>query len=138
VGFFYSLNTGGIAMGLDRTIRFPSTETPNWEAIQEQIVRAGITAVLRMIDGLPAFPDEVPEAGWKELRLGFSSGMVTIRRGEGVFTCAIWGNADEQLQFAWSQVIWACANAGSGTIDLPNGRLSPDEFAQACGFKVLN
>ena len=28
-----------------------------------------------MIDGLPAFPDEVPEPGWKELRIGFASGM---------------------------------------------------------------
>jgi hypothetical protein len=123
-------------MGLDRTIRFPSAETPSWGAIQTELARVGMTAVLRMIDGLPAFPDEVPEAGWKELRLGVSTGMVTIRNGPRLFTCAIWGNADEQLQLAWSKVIWACASSGSGTIEMPGGTLSPDEFAAASRFSV--
>ena len=123
-------------MGLDRTIRFPTRETPGWGAIQSELARAGISPVLRTIDGLPAFPDEIPEPGWKELRLGVPAGMVTIRCGPGLFTCAIWGNADEQLQLAWSKVIWACASAGSGTIEMPTGMLSPNEFAAASRFSV--
>ncbi|HEV3383343.1 MAG TPA: hypothetical protein VG097_00940 [Gemmata sp.] len=123
-------------MGLDKTIRFPSSETPSWGAIQTELARVGMTAVLRMIDGLPAFPDEVPETAWKELRLGVATGMVTIRRGSRLFTCAIWGNADEQLQLAWSKVIWACASAGTGTIETPTGMLSPEEFAAASRFEV--
>jgi hypothetical protein len=121
-------------MGLDRTIRFPTTETPHWESIRAQLARVGISASFKMIDGLPAFPDEIPEPGWKELRLGVDGGMVTIRRGHGLFNCIIWGNADDSLQLAWSKVIWACASAGSGMIEMPTGTLSPDEFAEVSGL----
>ncbi len=86
-------------MGLDRTIRFPSSETPSWEAIRAELARLGVSVSLRMIDGLPAFPDEIPQLGWNELRLGLPSGMVTIRRGPELFTCAIWEpEGAEQLQ----------------------------------------
>ena len=70
-----------------------------------------------MIDGLPAFPDEVPEAGWKELRVGFSSGMVTLRRGPNHLACVVWGNADGELLQCWESLAMACASAGDGTIE---------------------
>jgi hypothetical protein len=89
-----------------------------------------------MIDGLPAFPDEVPEAGWKDLRLGVPEGMVTVRRGTGVINCTVWGNAGEQLQLAWAKVIWACARAGLGTIEGPGSSLTPEEFLRENGFSL--
>lgn len=124
-------------MGLDRTIRFPTTSTPNWESIQTELGRVGITTSIRMIDGLPAFPDEIPEPGWKELRLALPAGMVTIRRDDGLFSCTVWGNADEQLRLAWSKVIWACANAGSGMIEIEGGSLTAEAFAGVSGFSIL-
>ncbi|MCE9562196.1 MAG: hypothetical protein K8U57_09095 [Planctomycetes bacterium] len=121
-------------MGLDRTIRFPTAETPAWEAIRAQLVRVGETGQLRMIDGLPAFPDEDPAENWKELRVGTAAGMVTIRRGAGVLMCVVWGNADPAMNAAWAKVIWACATAGTGVIDTPAGPTAAEQFAQSEGI----
>lgn len=120
-------------MGQDRTIRFP-TSPPTWEAIQGQLARIGEPAPLRMIDGLPAFPDETPEPGWRELRVGTTAGMVTIRRGTDSLTCVIWGTADPALTAAWHAVIWACAAAGGGLVDSPDGPLPSDEYARSVGL----
>ena len=121
-------------MGLDRTIRFPGGATPIWEAIQAQLLRVGEPGQLRMIDGLPAFPDEIPTGDWKELRVATSGGMVTIHRGPGILACVIWGNADPSLETSWRKVIWSCAAAGAGVVDLPSGSVSADEFARAAGL----
>jgi hypothetical protein len=121
-------------MGLDRTIRFPGGQPPSWEAIRAQLARVGESAPLRMIDGMPAFPDETPDPAWRELRIGTAAGMVTIRRGTDFLTCVIWGNADAALAAAWNKVIWACAAASQGTIDSPAGPVSPAEFAQSAGL----
>jgi hypothetical protein len=124
-------------MGLDRAIRFPTSDTPSWDAIRAQLGRVGDAATVRMIDGMPAFPDETPDPNWKELRVGTGAGMVTIRRGPGLLTCVVWGNADAALHAAWSKVIWACAAAGNGTIDTPTGPVSPDEFAHFAGISPV-
>jgi hypothetical protein len=121
-------------MGLDQTIRFPTPETPGWEAIRDQLLKAGETPVLRMIDGLPAFPDEIPEPGWKEIRLGFAAGMVSVVRGVGLLKCVIWGNSDDQLKSVWCKVVWACAEAGSGQIVTSAGPVTAGEFAKLSGF----
>jgi hypothetical protein len=121
-------------MGLDCTIRFPAAETPSWDAIRTHLARVGDPALLRMIDGMPAFPDETPEPTWKELRVGTAAGMVTLRRGAGVLTCVVWGNADAGLHTALAKVVWACAAAGGGRVETPAGPLPPDEFAQSAGL----
>jgi hypothetical protein len=121
-------------VGLDRAIRFPSGETPTWEAVRAQLLRVGEAAQLRMIDGMPAFPDEEPPPDWKELRVGTAAGMVTIRRGVGALTCVIWGNADPTLSAAWAKVVWACAVAGGGVVEMPSGPVSAGEFASSTGI----
>jgi hypothetical protein len=123
-------------MGLDRTIRFSTAEVPSWEAICTQLRRVGEESQLRMIDGLPAFPDETPAPDWKELRLGSTSGMVTIRRGAGELTCMVWGNADPSLMSTLSKVCWACAAAGGGQIVTSSGLVSAEEFARSAGIQV--
>jgi hypothetical protein len=87
-----------------------------------------------MIDGSPAFPDETPPADWKELRIGTAAGMVTVRRGDGVLNCVVWGNADSVLNLAWAKVIWACAAAGAGFVELAEGALLADQFASKVGI----
>jgi hypothetical protein len=121
-------------MGLDRTIRFQTPETPVWESIRVQLMRVGESGQLRMIDGLPAFPDEDPPENWKELRVGTVAGMVTIRRGSGVLVCVVWGNADATMNTAWAKVIWACAAAGNGNVETAAGIATPDQFAQNEGL----
>ena len=120
-------------MGLDRTIRFAG-DPPTWEAIQIHLARVGVDAALRMIDGLPAFPNEQPEAGWKELRLGTAAGIVTLRRAPNFFSCVVWGNADDALRSMWNRLCWACATAGEGTLETDAGHLSANEFAQSLGL----
>jgi hypothetical protein len=87
-----------------------------------------------MIDGMPAFPDESPGEGWRELRVGTAAGMVTVRKGGDSFNCLIWGNADAALLAARDRVAWACAAAGGGTVATPSGELSAPEFAAQAGI----
>ena len=84
-------------MGQERIITFSGT-SPSWEAIQREATAAGLTLTVRMIDGLPAFPDEIPADGWNEVRVGLMSGMVTVRQQPGRLSLVIWGNADETLR----------------------------------------
>ncbi len=120
-------------MGLDRTIRF-DTEPPAWTVISQQLARIGEVPPLRMIDNLPAFPDETPEAGWKELRVGFAAGMVTLRRGTATLSCVVWGNADAALRASWDQLCWACAIADNGQIATSSGLLTAEQFASEIGL----
>jgi hypothetical protein len=122
-------------MGLDRTIRFPAGETPSWEAIRDQLRRVGEDPPVRMIDGLPAFPDEAPDPGWRELRLGTPAGMLTLRRAAGSLTCVIWGNADAALMAAQNRLCWACAVAGEGSIETPSGLVSAADFAASADIR---
>ena len=98
-------------MGQERVVSFDGSP-PEWDAIRTKLAERGIAATIRMIDGLPAFPDEVPEPGWKEVRVGFAPGMVTLRRGSNRLTCLVWGNADAALLASWEALAEACAAAG--------------------------
>jgi hypothetical protein len=71
---------------------------------------------MRMIDNMPAFPDEEPEEGWKELRVSLGGGMITLRREAGRMRVVVWGNADAALQQQQELLTRVCAEAGSGTV----------------------
>jgi hypothetical protein len=121
-------------MGLDRSIRFPGGDPPAWEAVGDRLAHLGEAAPVRMIDGLPAFPDEVPDPGWDELRVGFPAGMVTLRRTPAGYSCVVWGNADPALRACWDKLCWAVAAAGNGVVDTPAGPQSAADFARAAGI----
>ena len=120
-------------MGMDRTILYPANSLPSWEAIREQLHRVGEAGTIRMIDGLPAFPDESPEPGWKEIRVGLSAGMVTLRAGSDRLVSVVWGNADAALRAAWDKLCWAAAAPG-GLIETPAGAVDAAEFARSVGL----
>lgn len=121
-------------MGLDCTIRFPAGAVPAWDAVRAQLLRVGEPGPLRMIDGMPAFPDETPDPNWRELRVGSAAGMVTVRRGADTLTCVVWSNADRPLLAARDRVAWACAAAGAGLVGTERGEVSCEEFARAQGI----
>jgi hypothetical protein len=102
-------------MGMERVITYSGT-APSWNVIQREAAASELALVVRMIDGLPAFPDEVPEDGWKELRVGTSSGMITLRQQPGRLALVVWGNADHALQADSDQLAQACARAANGTL----------------------
>jgi hypothetical protein len=60
--------------------------------------------------------------------------MVTLRRGPNTLSCVIWGNADGALRAAWHTVVWACAAAGPGQIDSPNGPVTAEQFGTTTGI----
>lgn len=80
-------------MGLDVTVKCP-TPMPEWRSIAG---RLSFAAPLRMIDGLPAFPDEEPPSDWRELRVALPAGMVTLRRVEGGVQLVTWENVGPEL-----------------------------------------
>lgn len=122
-------------MGLDRTVRFPAGELPAWDLIKSHLARLGEPAPLRMIDGQLAFEDEVPEPGWRELRVSVGPGMVTVRRSGDSVTCVVWSNADAALLAARDQVAWACAAAGGGAVVTESGPLPAPAFAQVSDIR---
>ncbi len=122
-------------MGMQRTVRFASGSVPGWDAIRDHLARLGTPTVLQMIDGLPAFPDEIPEPGWKELRVGTPGGMVTVRGDTGSLACVVWGNASETLRASWDAVCWACAAAGGGEVETAAGYIPAAAFARQVGIQ---
>jgi len=98
-------------MGLDLTIPWNGAG-PTWQRLAEESNRRGVLLQLRMIDNLPAFPDEVPEDGWRELRVSAHAGMITLRRvGDGI-QLITWGNADAELLAARDALADAIASLG--------------------------
>ena len=84
-------------MGMERVVTFPGTE-PTWPAVRDRITAVGGNVQMRMIDNMPAFPDEEPEVGWRELRVSLGVGMLTLRREPGRIRVVVWGNADEAMR----------------------------------------
>lgn len=102
-------------MGMERTVRFEGTP-PSWQAIRAAIQERGLGVQLRMIDGMPAFPDECPEDGWRELRLSTPAGMMTLRLQSGSVSVVVWGNADDALLRERDTVVEACLSATGGKL----------------------
>jgi hypothetical protein len=93
-------------MGAERVVG-PAAD---WPAAAGRLRDAGNPAAVKMIDGLPAFPDEEPPADWRELRLGFPAGMVTVRRTADGVRLVTWGTDDPGL----TAVLDACEQAWRG------------------------
>ena len=102
-------------MGMERVVTFPAAE-PAWPAVRDRIAAAGRAVQMRMVDNMPAFPDEEPEEGWRELRVSLGGGMLPVRRAPGRLRVVVWGNADEALRQDQELVARACAEAGGGTV----------------------
>ncbi len=119
-------------MGMERVVTFAGGAVPAWEHVAELLAGAGFPAQMRMIDGQLAFPDETPPDDWRELRLGTSQGMVTLRREAERIVCVTWGNADAAMLQAWNALAWAVAGAGGGQVETPSGPMTaPDYFHAA-------
>jgi hypothetical protein len=72
--------------------------SPKWPAIRDRLAAAGASAQMRMIDNMPAFPDEEPHDDWRELRVSLGHGMITLRREPDKIRIIVWGNADDATQ----------------------------------------
>src|SRR5687767_7133678 len=108
-------------MGVELTVQVPPAQAVGWEGVMQRLAARGLSLQMRMIDGLPAFPDEQPPDDWRELRVGTTAGMVTIRRIPAGVGLAVWGNADAALRHDWHLLAWAIANATGGNVQTDAG-----------------
>jgi|SRR5262245_40963835 len=118
-------------MGQELTVTIPDGAALPWAALVERLAGRSFPIQLRMIDGLPAFPDEQPPDDWRELRAGTPAGMVTLRRTPAGVGVVVWGNADGALRAAASALAWAAADATGGSVASPAGPQSADAFARS-------
>lgn len=115
-------------MGQERIVTFEGSP-PTWESVRELLAERGFPVQVRMIDGELSFPDETPPATWQELRVGTTSGMISLRREPQRIRVITWGNADLEMLRAWNALAWACAEAGAGRVEAEQSSLSAMEFA---------
>lgn len=118
-------------MGMDQRVTFAADRAPTWPRVAELLAGRGYPVQVKMIDGELAFPDEVPTEGWRELRVGTSPGMVTLRREADSVTLVTWGNADAALRQAWNALAWAVAELSGGAVQTPAGAVTAAEFARS-------
>lgn len=97
-------------MGMERIVEC-SEPLPAWSEFQKHFAAANLQVAIRMIDGLPAFPDEIPEDGWRELRVSTGGGMMTLRKQPNGLAIVVWGNADEALKQEWEKLTEAATAA---------------------------
>ena len=103
-------------MGVERVVKFSAVPALPWAAVARALAARQWTGSIRMIDSLPAFPDETPPDDWKELRVGFPAGMVTLRRDGDSVRCVTWGTADRDLLAAQTACAEALAEVGGGSV----------------------
>jgi hypothetical protein len=118
-------------MGMDQKVVFPRENMPTWAQVADLLAQRKFPIQLRMIDGELAFPDETPPHDWRELRVGTSAGMVTLRREADGITLVIWGNADITMRQAWNALAWALGSLTGGSVHTSTSVLSAAEFAKA-------
>lgn len=98
-------------MGMVREVRFTDAG-PDWSNVTQRLP----SLQMRMIDNMPAFPDEVPPEDWKELRVSLGSDMITIRRAPQAWSFVVWGNAGARQLAERDQIIEAVMAVGGGTV----------------------
>jgi len=118
-------------MGVEQTVTLPIGAAIAWPALVARLAAQSFPVQLRMIDGLPAFPDEVPPVDWRELRAGTPAGMVTLRRTATGVSVVVWGTADPALQAAANALLWAVAVVGGGEVNTDHGPMTAAEFARS-------
>ena len=115
-------------MGMEHVVRFQDEGSLELRRVMGLLAEHNFPVQVRMVDGELTMPDEVPPEGWKEVRLGTPSGMLTlVRRGRELLVVT-WGNANDPMQRAWNALAWAVAKAGGGQIFRPEGLQNPEEF----------
>jgi hypothetical protein len=117
-------------MGVEHSVTLSPSRDVTWRALVNELAGRNFTVQLRMIDGLPAFPDEEPPADWRELRAGTPAGMVTLGRTPTGIRVVVWGTDDPALRAAANAFLWAIAAVGDGTIDTADGPVTASEFAR--------
>jgi hypothetical protein len=117
-------------MGMEQIVSFAGKAIPPFTAVRDFLGQRGFALQLGMIDGQLAFPDELPDDSWRELRLRTPQGMVTVRRDGERLVFVTWGNADASMLQAWNALVWAFAEVGVGQVETPQGLLDAATYRE--------
>jgi hypothetical protein len=117
-------------MGMEQTVSFVDKPNPTYTTVRDFLGQRGFPLQMGMIDGQLAFPDELPDENWREMRLRTPQGMVTMRRDGERLAFVTWGNADAAMLQAWNALVWAFAEVGGGQIETPDGPLDGRSYRQ--------
>jgi hypothetical protein len=105
-----------VFVGFSRSVSFASGNIPEWTSVAQSFANRRAIK-LQMIDGQLALPGETPSKDWKELRVGFSEGSVTIRRVDNNLTFTIWSNSHADLVHAMEDCVEAYRRIGNGVVE---------------------
>ena len=108
-------------MGMEQIVSFAGKPIPTFTAVRDFLSGRGFLPRMGMIDGQLAFPDELPEENWRELRLRTPAGMATVRREQERLIFVTWGNADAAMLQSWNALVWAFAEVGAGMVETLDG-----------------
>lgn len=72
---------------------------------------------LRLVDGLPALPDETVPPEFQELRLALSGEMVTVVSEPFGYRLVTWSTASPEFQMAVNRIMEQLVFTGGGTIE---------------------
>ena len=117
-------------MGMEQSVSFAGRSVPSYVGVRDFLGQRGFLLQMGMIDGQLAFPDELPDENWRELRLRTSQGMVTVRRESERLAFVTWGNADAAMVQAWNALVWAFAEVGAGRIETAEGLLDARTYRE--------
>jgi hypothetical protein len=117
-------------MGMEQRVTFAGRAIPSYPSVRDLLSGRGFPVQTGLIDGQLAFPDELPDESWRELRLRTPQGMVTVRREAERLVFVTWGNADAAMLQAWNAIVWAFAESGGGQVETPEGLLEPAAYRE--------
>lgn len=96
-------------MGMQVTI-------PGCEPGNVRVVAKDLGMALRLVENMPAFPDEEIPEEFSEIRLGSEGGMISVRSQPGALVLVVWGNADDPLCQALVKLAGCLATRGAGKV----------------------
>lgn len=96
-------------MGIQVTI-------PGCEPGNVRVVAKDLGMALRLVENMPAFPDEEIPEEFSEIRLGSDGGMISVRNQPGALVLVVWGNAEESLCQALVKMAGGLAARGAGIV----------------------
>lgn len=113
-------------MGMDIKVR--SKSIPSWESWTVLLTSRNALVQMRMIDNMPAFPDETPPEDWRDVRVNILGNMITLRRETDGVRLVTWGNTEGEAVRAWRLAAWAIARASDGMIQIDGLEQTAEEF----------
>lgn len=102
---------GAFIMGQTWAIRFQAKPT-----LENALASIDDDWKLRLVDGLPAFPDEILPSDFNEIRLALCGSMVTVVSESFGYRLVTWSNISPEFHEAVNRLAETLARAGNGTI----------------------